>query len=143
MTCRFRTYPKHANVQPGRCFKVAVDNISYRRGRNGAVDASGALLTPDQFTDGDYPALVWHLGTPEAVEEVVTVHNGATNITNALFTTRDVVTRVMTFKTSRVSLNEDAEVEIEGVSFPTDDRGFSLFADGFDDPGRWVIEGAI
>lgn len=139
---RFRTFPQYAAVEPGRCFRVAVDNVIYSASTNGAIDALGNITPP--LADGQYDVLVWSSGQQQAQETVLTVSSGmAINLSNALFTVRSVETRVITAKAAKISLNEDAEVEIEGVAFPVGENGYSLFADGFDDPSRWIIEGAV
>ena len=141
---RFRTFPQFAAVEPGRCFKVAIDNVVYSPSQNGVINASGGITTSTPLANGTYQVLSWSSGQPQAQEVDLTVNNGvATNLTNALFTVRGGGSTVMTAKAVSISLNEDSEVEIEGISFPVDEAGFSLFADGFDDPANWVIEGAI
>ena len=142
-TVSFRAFPQYAAVAPGKCFKIAMDNVTYRPRQNAVLDEHG-IVVGQNMVDGNYEVLAWSPGEPEPTDKLVTIQNGAaTNLTNALISVRSVETNTLVAKTVRVSLNEDAEVEIEGVAFPVDDRGFSLFADGFDDPGRWVIEGAI
>ena len=142
-TVSFRAFPQYAAVAPGKCFKIAMDNVTYRPRQNAVLDEHG-MVVGQAMADGNYEVLAWSPGDPEPTDKVVTIQNGAaTNLTNALISVRSVETNTLVAKTVRVSLNEDSEVEIEGVAFPVDDRGFSLFADGFDDPGRWVIEGAI
>lgn len=139
---RFRTFPQYAAVEPGRSFRIAVDNVLYSPSTNGVVDGAGGI-TP-AIADGQYDVLLWPAGSAQAIETSVTVSSGkAVGVSNALFTVRSTETQVITAKVVRVSLNEDAEVEVEGVTFPVRSDGYSLFADGFDNPSRWIIEGAI
>jgi hypothetical protein len=141
---RFRTWPRAGAIVPGRAFQVDTELSTIGRFKNGAIDADGNLSPVLPLDDGSYDVLLWRTGGKEVEEtELEVADNRAVGVVNAVFALRRTIGTTMTFKAARVGLNEESEVEVEGVEFPVDVGGISLIAQGFDDDANWVIEGAI
>jgi hypothetical protein len=120
-----------------------METVSYDAPSTGAIGLDGTVTAWPVLEDGDYDVLLWRSGGQVVEEATITITDGKATPVGAVFCLRTTNTETLTFKAARVTLNEEAEVEVEGVEFPLDENGVSLFADGFDDPARWEIEGAI
>jgi hypothetical protein len=141
---RFRTWPQAGAIVPGRAFQVNTNITTVGRFRNGAIDSKGQLSTLLKLEDGVHDVFLWRTGGKEVETTQLEVVDGkAVGVVNAVFAIRQVINTTMTFKAARIALNEESEVEVEGVEFPLDGSGYSLIGVGFDSSSNWVIEGAI
>jgi hypothetical protein len=120
-----------------------MESVSYDAPSTGAIGLDGTVTAWPELADGSYEVLLWRSGGQVVEETVITITGGRAVPPGAVFCLRRTTIETLTFKAAKVALNEEAEVEVEGVEFPLDENGVSLFADGFDDPARWEIEGAI
>ena len=79
----------------------------------------------------------------DVITRDITISNGKANASNALFCRCTTSSGGAVYKAIKVELNEEGEIEVEAVSHPVNDQGYSLYSVGFDDPSNWEIEGAI
>jgi hypothetical protein len=142
---RFRTWPQQGTLIPGRCFQVAVGLSDYRSGFTGLTQPGGSFRAWPPIEDGEYPVAYWEAGTNEVKDGTIAVAGEQASglPEHAVFVEQRVINETLTFKATRIALNEDAEVEVEGIEFPLDGSGTSLYAVGFEDDANWTIEGTI
>ena len=141
-TCRFRTWPRAGSIIPGRCFQLGVEFIDYNAPANGVIGFDGTVTSWPPMADGTYDVVIWTSGSPTITTQSLVIADGKASPAGAVFAVQQSVSSKLTFKALRVNLNEDAEVEVEGVEFPLNSSGISVFADYFND-GLWVVEGQI
>lgn len=141
-TARFRTWPQAGTVIPGRCFQVGMEAVTYEAPANGVIGLDGTVTAWPPLADGTYQALVWVPGPGPVEERSLTISGGKASPAGAVFCLPTTSAKTLTFKATSIQLNEDAEVEVEGIEFPLTSSGLSQFADGFDDDANWEIEGA-
>ena len=139
----FRTWPHAGRIIPGRCFQVGVEFIDYEAPANGVIGPDGTVTSWPPMADGTYTVLLWRTGAASTIEQQLVIAGGKASPPLAIFAVKQAVEKTLTFKALRVSLNEEAEVEVEGVEFPLNAAGGSRYADGFDTASNWIIEGAI
>ena len=140
---RFRTFPQAGMLLPGRCFLMALETLSYERPQNGVIASDGSVTAWPPLPDKTYQVLLWQSGQGAPTEQSLTISNGRAGPPRSVFCLASQKQDTICCKALRVELNEDGEVEVEAISHPIDDNGFSLYSIGFDDPGNWIIEGAI
>jgi hypothetical protein len=73
----------------------------------------------------------------------MSVQGGATNFSNSVFCINSGSTNVQTYKTQSLSFDEDGNIEVEAIHFPTNSNDESLIVDGFDNDSNWILEGLI
>jgi hypothetical protein len=139
----FRTWPQAGTIIPGRSFQLGMESVTYESPANGLIAGDGSVTSWPPLADGTYEVALWRSGGSLVEETSLTITGGKSGPANAVFCLRSATQLSPTYKAVRVALNDDAEVEVEAVEFPCDAQGFSLYADGFDDPDRWEIDGRI
>ena len=78
------------------------------------------------------------------IERQITVTGGRTNdISETVFSVADNVFQTQTYRVQSLSFNEEGNIEVEAVHWPTDEEGVSLLTAGWYDDDNWVIEGEI
>jgi hypothetical protein len=141
--CRFRTWPHAGAIIPGRCFAIGLETIRYDAPANGVIAPNGAVTAWPPLADGTYDVLLWETGANVIEERQITVAGGRSSPAASVFCLRQTDAKALTYKAMSVRLNEEGEVEVEGIEFPVDAQGYSLYADRFDDESRWIIEGRV
>ena len=143
-TISFKTVPSQAALDLGAVFKVGMETFNYDQPANGAVAANGEVTSWPPLGDGSYPVLLWDGQSSQLQETNLSIINGkATSYPSSVFCIRGTVSDTQTYKTMMLSYDEDGNIEVEAIYFPTDAAGNSEAAKGFDASVNWIIEGEI
>ena len=121
-----------------------MESITYNQPANGAITENGEVTSWPPLADGSYPVLLWD-GSSTTLQEVnLTISNGrAPGYSGSVFCVRGSASNVQSYKTMMLSYDEDGNIEVEAIYFPTDSAGNSDAAKGFDNSINWIIEGEI
>ena len=151
--CRFRRYSTHsvkfktttdqAALDLGKCFKLGLETLAFNQPANGYIAADGTVTSWPALADGNYQALVWN-GAGQTVQEValtITNGNSATN-RGAVFCIADAQAITQTYKVQSLAFDEDGNLDVEAIHWPTDDDGHSLITENWDD-AFFDIDGAV
>jgi hypothetical protein len=139
----FEVPPQQATLVPGRCFKLAMETVSYAAPRNGVILKDGTIINNDSITDGTYDVLLW-TGVGAVQETQITIVNGkALNPTQAVFCIAEVNSVEPVYKVQSMGFTEEGTIQVTSMSWPLDESGYSQVITGWDIPGNWVIDGAI
>ena len=143
-TISFKTVPSQAALDLGAVFKLGMETLTYDQPANGAVAANGEVTSWPPLGNGTYPVLLWDGQSSQLQETNLTITNGkATSYPSSVFCIRGTVSDTQTYKTMMLSYDEDGNIEVEAIYFPTNAAGISDAANGFDDSVNWTIEGEI
>ena len=72
----------------------------------------------------------------------LTIADGkAPGFSNSVFSIETTSSKAETYKVSSVSFDEDGNVDVEALYWPTNDQGISLMTVDWDNPGEWDIDG--
>ena len=136
----FKTVPSETGVQAGSIIKLGIETVYYNQPQNGAISNTGEVTAWPALTDGSHPVILWDGN--ELRETTIEVIGGkATDNANSVFCIRDSSQKAETYKVSSVSFDEDGNVDIEALYWPTGDDGISLLTVDWDSPGEWEIDG--
>ena len=139
----FATIPQQATLSPARCFRLAMETVAYAKPRNGAILADSTILASDPAADGAYPVILWN-GIGGIQETTLTISGGkAVGQSQAVFTIAELAAKEQTYKVQSMGFNDDGNIDVTALHWPTDANGYSLIATGWDVSGNWIIEGAI
>jgi hypothetical protein len=140
----FKTTPDQATLDLGRVFKLGMETITYGQPSNGAIAANGAVSSWPEIPDGDYAVLLYD-GVVNAIQEVtITISGGhCGQFPGSVFCLRDSISDTQTYKVQSLGFDEDGNVDVEALLFPTDEKGYSLLNTGWNVDGNWVIDGAL
>ena len=140
----FKTVPSQAALDLGVVFKLGMESITYNQPANGAIADNGEVTSWPPLGDGTYQVLLWDGASNKLQEVSLSIANGrAAGYKNAVFCVRGAVSNVQSYKTMMLSYDEDGNIEVEAIYFPTDSAGNSEAAKGFDNSINWIIEGEI
>ena len=141
---KFTTTTNQAALKLGKCFRLGMETLTYDQPQNGYVAQDGTITSWPELADGTYTVQAWN-GTGQAVtEEQLIVSSGkASNLQGYVFCVADNVSRTQTYKVQSLSFNEEGNIEVEAIHWPTDANGFSDLVDGWYDTANWIIEGQI
>ena len=140
----FKTTPSEAALDLGAVFKLGMETLTYDQPANGAISDTGAVTSWPPLPDGSYPALLWNGKTDRLQEIDLRISGGsAGGYENSVFCLRNTASDTQTYKTMMLSFDEDGNLDVEAIYFPTNSEGVSEAGFGFDDPINWVIEGEI
>ena len=143
-TISFKTTPSEAALDIGAVFKLGMETISYQQPANGAVAANGEVTSWPPLPDGTYPVLLWDGSSKQLREVNLPITNGkSAGYASSVFCIRNAVSDTQSYKTMALSFDEEGNMEVEGIYFPTDSVDNSEAAKGFDDSINWIIEGEI
>ena len=152
--CRFRRLSTHgvkfttttdqAALSLGKCFRLGMETLTYDQPQNGYVAQDGTITSWPEIADGTYTVLAWN-GTGQAVIEQQLVVNGGKSSTlqGYVFCVSDAVSQTQTYKVQSLAFNEEGNIEVEAIHWPTNPNGLSDLVLGWDDPANWIIEGEI
>ena len=141
-TINFKTTPSEAALDIGAIFKLGMETISYDQPQNGAIAANGEVTAWPPIDDGTYPVLLWDGSIPAIQETDITITNGKSGFSGAVFCLRNTVSTEQTYKTQSLSFDEDGNIEVIATFFPTDTAGKSLIVQDFSD-ANFIIEGRL
>ena len=154
LECRFRTLSTHsvrfttttdqAALGLGKCFKLGMETLTFDQPQNGYVSRDGTITSWPPLADGTYTVQAWN-GTGTAVtEQQLTVVSGkSATLQGHVFCVASAVARTQTYKVKSLSFNEEGNIEVEAIHWPTDSEGYSELVSGWDSRNLWNIEGAI
>ena len=141
-TVTFKTVPDQAALDLGAVFKLGMETITYEQPANGAVSATGAVTSWPPLADGTYSVLLWDGASSQLQEVNLTIANGESNeYKGSVFCVRGTASNTQSYKTMMLSFDEDGNIEVEAIYFPTDAAGNSELVAGWEDAVNWVIEG--
>lgn len=140
---RFKTTTDQAALDLGKCFKLGLETLAYDQPQNGYISQAGTITSWPALADGTYQALVWN-GVGQAVtEETLTVSQGRSNkFRGSVFCIADSVTQTQTYKVQALAFDEDGNLEVDAIHWPTNADGYSLIQANFDD-ANFAITGKI
>ena len=140
---KFKTTPMESSFDIGSIFKLGLETVSYDQPQNGCVAADGTVTAWPPLADGTYPVLLWD-GTVNQIQEVdLTITAGKANRKGVVFCLRNATNRAETYKTQSVTYDEEGNIDVEALYYPTDETGTSLITEGWNVAANWVIEGAL
>ena len=136
----FKTVPSETGVQAGSIIKLAIETVYYEQPQNGAISSTGEVTSWAPIADGTYTALIWN--GERLSEEQLTITDGrAPNFTNSVFSIQTKDQKAETYKVSSVSFDEDGNVDIEALYWPTTASGESLMTVDWENGDEWEIDG--
>ena len=139
---RFTTTADQAALDLGRCFRLSLETLTYDQPTNGYVARDGRITSWPELADGTHLVVTWD--GQGYIERQITVTGGRTNdISETVFSVADNVFQTQTYRVQSLSFNEEGNIEVEAVHWPTDEEGVSLLTAGWYDDDNWVIEGEI
>ena len=139
---RFTTTADQAALDLGRCFRLSLETLSYDNPTNGYVARDGTITSWPELADGTHLVVTWD-GT-NYVEQTISVADGRTaDISETVFSVADNIFQTQTYRVQSLSFNEEGNIEVEAVHWPTDAQGVSLLTAGWYDDDNWEIEGEI
>jgi hypothetical protein len=141
-TVSFKTVPSEAALDLGAVFKLGMEAVTYNQPANGAIAANGEVTSWPPLADGNYPVLLWD-GKSSTLQEVnLSISNGrSSSYAGSVFCIRNGTSDVQSYKTMMLSFDEEGNIEVEAIYFPTDANGNSEATLGWEDGLNWVIEG--
>ena len=141
---RFTTTTDQAALQLGKCFKLGMETLNYDQPTNGYVAFDGTITSWPEIADGTYDVLTWDGTTSRVVETTMVVSSGkSSNLFGSIFCLADRVQQTQVYKVQTLSFNEEGNIEVEAIHWPTNQVGVSNISDGWNVDGNWVIEGEI
>jgi len=140
----FKTVPSEAALDLGAVFKLGMETITYNQPANGAIADDGEVTSWPPLADGPYAVLLWNGSSTNLQEVNLTISNGrALGYSGSVFCVRGSASNEQSYKTMMLSFDEEGNIEVEAIYFPTDATGNSEAAKGFDDSVNWSIEGEL
>ena len=140
---KFKTVPTEASLDIGSVFKLGLETVNYNQPANGAIAANGTVTSWPELPDGNYQVLLWDGISSNLEETTIEIANGRTNRGSSVFCVRNATVRAETYKTQAVSFDEEGNIEVQAVHFPTDETNTTLLTEGWDLADNWIIEGAL
>ena len=121
-----------------------METLTFDQPQNGYIAQDGTITSWPEIADGTYTVQAWN-GTGTAVtEQQLTVVGGtASELHGFVFCVADNVSRTQTYKVQSLSFNEEGNIEVEAIHWPTDAAGNSELVSGWDTAANWIIEGEI
>ena len=141
-TVTFKTTPTEAALDIGAVFKLGMETISYNQPQNGAIAADGTVTAWPELSDGSYDVLLWD-GKSNLIQELsLSIVNGKSTKTSAVFCIKNSISNVQTYKTQSLSFDEDGNIDVVATYYPTTEAGYSKMVAEFSD-SNFRIEGAL
>ena len=137
----FKTLPSQSGVQAGSVIKVGIETVNYDQPRNGAISSNGTVTSWPELGDGLHQVLLWNGEAMQEVEiEITNGKVGEGDYFNSVFCVQSGVQSAETYKVTAVSFDEEGNVDIEAMYWPTDENGVSLLTIEWDD-SYWTVDG--
>ena len=129
---RFKTTPAEATLAAGSIIKVGLETVSYEQPLNGAITQKGFITSWPPLENGTHEVLIWN--GKDLTESTIEVSNGKTNtFRGCVFCLRNTRQTTETYKVQTVTFDEDGNIDVEAINWPTDEAGVSVIANGFND----------
>jgi hypothetical protein len=136
----FKTTVSEGSLSIGKTFALGLETVAYDQPQNGVITSDGTVTAWPALADGTYQVLLW-TGVGNTIEErSLTITNGKASPAGAVFCVKQSVNQLTTYKVQKLSFDEDGNIDVEGIHFPTDDQRFSLLTKDWDDANLWTIE---
>ena len=137
----FKTTPTEAGVQAGSIIKLGIETINYEQPQNGAISNTGEVTSWPPLSDGTYKVIIWDGKTLDENATLAIASGRAIDYKNAVFCQADSVNRAETYKVTSVSFDEEGNIDIEALYWPTFENGVSLMTLDWNNNGAWNIDG--
>ena len=150
--CRFRRLSTHqvkftttadqAALSLGRCFRLSMETLTYDQPRNGYIARDGTVNSWTALPDGQHVVVTWNGNA--YTETTIRVNNGkADSARGSVFCVADNIYQTQTYKVQSLSFNEEGNIEVEAIHWPTAANGNSNITEGWETAANWVIEGEL
>ena len=135
----FKTVPTQTGIRAGSIIKLGIETVYYQQPQNGVVTKTGEVTSWPPLADGSHNVLLWDGKTLSS--RSMTVKGGkADGVRSAVFCLESNTQKAETYKVSSVSFDEDGNVDVEALYWPTDKNGYSLMTVDWDS-NVWDIDG--
>lgn len=141
-TVTFKTTPTEAALDLGSVFKLGIETISYDQPQNGAISATGEVISWPPLGNGVYEVLLWDGITNTIQETTLTVAGRAASPRGAVFCVKNSISDTQTYKVQSLSFDEEGNIDVVATYFPTNESGQSLLVQAFNDT-NFEIEGLL
>ena len=135
----FKTTPTEAGVQAGSIIKLGIETVYYQQPQNGVVTNTGEVTSWPPLVDGNHNVLLWD-GKTLSSRSMAVKDGKANGVRSAVFCLESSTQKAETYKVSSVSFDEDGNVDVEALYWPTDKNGYSLMTVDWDS-NVWEIDG--
>ena len=137
----FKTLPTQATIQPGSIIKVGMETVQYEQPQNGAITADGTVTAWAPLEDGEFEALIWD-GENLSEGTIKIVGGKCVSHAPAVFCRKESTLDAQTYKVQSITFDEDGNVDVEAIYWPTNEEGFSKLVEDWND-GNFQITGKI
>ncbi len=134
----FKTVPSQTGIQAGSIIKLAIETVYYEQPQNGAISNTGEVTSWAPISNGSYTALIWD-GNTLSTQTLDITDGKAPAFANSVFSIETTNSKADTYKVSSVSFDEDGNVDVEALYWPTNDSGISLMTLDWNNAGEWEI----
>jgi hypothetical protein len=140
---KFKTTTDQAALDLGKCFKLGLETLAFDQPQNGYISREGTVTSWPEIGTDSFQALVWD-GTGQSVQEVTldVIDNRCATNRGSVFCRADAVTQTQTYKVQALAFDEDGNLEVDAIHWPTDADGNSLIRVNFAD-ANFTIEGEV
>ena len=135
----FKTVPSEIGIQAGSIIKLGIETVYYEQPQNGAISNTGEVTSWPPLADGTYSALIWD-GSQLTNGSITVVDGMSAANKNCVFSLERAEGRAETYKVSSVSFDEDGNVDVEALYWPTNAEGRSLLVVDWENDA-WEIDG--
>ena len=136
----FKTTPTETGVQAGSIIKLGIETVYYEQPQNGAISNTGEVTSWPPLADGTYSALIWD-GSQLTNGSITVVDGMSAANKNCVFSLERAEGRAETYKVSSVSFDEDGNVDVEALYWPTHVNGLSMMVVDWNNDLAWEING--
>lgn len=141
---KFKTTPDQAALDLGRVFKLGMETLTYEQPSNGAIALNGTVTSWPELADGSYPVLLYDGQTNVIQEITIDIRDGRCGqYPGSVFCLQNSVSNAQTYKVTSLSFDEEGNIDVEALYYPTDEGDYSTLTQGWNVGGNWVIEGAL
>ena len=141
---QFKTTVDQAALELGKCFKLGLETLSYDQPANGYISESGEVTSWPELADGKYAVLTWNGQSNSLQETTIEVINGkSTTARGAVFCRQDSTTVTQTYKVTALAFDEEGNLDVEAIHWPTDSNGVSLLTKDFEVTTEFQVDGKV
>ena len=140
---KFTTTVDQAALELGKCFRLGMETLTFAQPQNGYISEEGTVTSWPALPDGQHVVVAWD--GQNYAETTINVTNGRSNTRRgSVFCVANDVFRTQTYKVQTLAFNEEGNIEVEAIHWPTDTAGNSeLVANWNGGADVWSIEGAL
>ena len=150
--CRFRRLSTHsvkftttadqASLGLGKCFRLGMETLTYDQPQNGYIAEDGTVTSWPELADGSYLVVNWD-GSSYTETQIKVANGRSDKARGSVFCVADNIFYTQTYKVQSLSFNEEGNIDVEAIHWPTDAQGNSYLVADWDEASNWVIEGQI